>query len=76
MIMRSRILRHWDVNDLFNDATAWMDNEMTCDLTGDLMARLVDVDRQCMPRVQEETENNKQIRASAQEMHNCVGTVL
>ena len=28
MTIRSRFLRHWYVNDLFNDATAWMDNEM------------------------------------------------
>ena len=33
MIICSRILTHWDVNTLFNDATAWMDNEMSCDLT-------------------------------------------
>ena len=28
---RSRFLRHWYVNDLFNDATAWMDND--CGMT-------------------------------------------
>ena len=33
MTMCSRILKHWDVNDVFNDAIAWMDHEMTFDLT-------------------------------------------
>ena len=40
IIICSRILRHWNVNNLFNDATACMDNEMSCYLTRDLMARL------------------------------------
>ena len=30
MIMCSRNLWHWNVNDSFNDATAWMDNEEMC----------------------------------------------
>ena len=29
--LRSRFLRHWYFNNLFNDATAWMDNE--CGMT-------------------------------------------
>ena len=33
MTVCSRILRHWYVNGLFNDATAWTDSEMSCDLT-------------------------------------------
>ena len=33
MVICSRILRHWDVKDMFNDTTAWMDNDMKCDLT-------------------------------------------
>ena len=32
MTMCSRTLRHRDVNDLFNDATASMDNVISCDL--------------------------------------------
>ena len=40
MTMCSRILRHWNVNDLINDATPWMDNEMCCDLTWVLMPHL------------------------------------
>ena len=38
MTMRSRFARHWYVNDLFNDATAWMDND--CGMTWDLMAHV------------------------------------
>ena len=33
MIISSRNLRFCDDNKLFNDATAWMDNEISCDLT-------------------------------------------
>ena len=33
MTIRSKFLRHWYASDLFNDAAAWMDSEMSCGMT-------------------------------------------
>ena len=80
MTMRSRFLRHWYVNDMFNDAIAWMDNEMRSgnDLRLDGTLESMWIVSAC--HVQEEkTENNTRTNTYAQ-VHrmriNCVGTVL
>ena len=67
MTMCSRFLRHWYVNNFFNDATAWMDNEMSCDLTSDLVAHLSrsgsSVHVTCRKKLRT-TQGDKQIRAT------------
>ena len=74
MTMCSRILKHWDVNDVFNDATAWMDCEMTCDLTESMW--IVSPCHECKKKLGK-TQRHKQMRAGAQKRRNkCAETKL
>ena len=74
MIICFRRLRHWDVNNLFNDATAWMDDEMSCDLTRDLMW-IVSACHECKKNCAQHKETNK--CTQVHKMRNkCVGTAF
>ena len=80
MIICSRVLTHWDVKNLFNDATARVDDEMSCDLTWDLMARLSRCGSSVhLTSARRNWEQHRETCKCAQ-VHNmrinCVGTVL
>ena len=71
MIMCSRILRQWGVNDSFNDATAWMDHEITLESLW-----IVCACHECKKKLK--TQHME--RNTCAQMHtmcnNCVGTLL
>ena len=60
MTMCSRILKRWDVNDVFNDATAWMDCEMTCDLTESMW--IVSPCHECKKKAEKNTKTQTNAR--------------